>query len=68
MKYKNSSIPYLFLLVGILIGLPLFDAKVENDLSLDYKVKPKLVENCDNKNLEKPQKWLVHATCFSNQN
>ena len=40
MKHQKSSIPYLFLLAAILIGLPVLDLQVQSEHKLNIEVVP----------------------------
>lgn len=38
MKYQKSPLPYLTLLVFFLVGLPLLDYKINENLVLNYQI------------------------------
>ena len=66
MKFKNSSIPYLFLLFGFLIVLPLLDAKVEDELLLDYKVQPCQFDNYVINQHDNSNNWKTQVALITN--
>lgn len=65
MKFQKSPIPYVLVLLFLVIGLPIMDYRINDDLVLEYEIIPEKREQNPIQTEDYNEKLITHLQSFA---